>query len=449
MKLFFNSMGGRVFLILMLGILVSALLTMTLADNERHAAVRQVRSRLAVDRVEQIVLTLEVIPESSRQDFLNVLKKTGVHVTFYAPRVQEGAHEVEFTRGLTARLGASRNVAVYRSEGAGCPPPRAGMENSIAAGQCRVVYATLKDKTPVRLDLPIISIPYEFGLPALAYGLVFFVSVAALAYIVARMSTRPLRRLAGAANELGRDIDRPPLLEEGPTEVIEAAVAFNSMQTRIKSYVQERTRMLAAIAHDLQTPLTRLRLRLEKVADEELRQKLINDLSATQNLVREGLDLARSLDAEEQGEQLYIDSMLDSICSDFADAGQNVTLRGSTGGAKVMARPSSLQRCLSNLIDNAVKYGGYAVVSAALEGSRIVIRISDGGPGIPGEMLEKVFEPFYRLEASRSRDSGGTGLGLTIARNIALKHGGSLQLRNLPGAGLEAILELEAYSGAR
>ncbi len=199
--------------------------------------------------------------------------------------------------------------------------------------------------------------------------------------------------------------------------------------------------MLAAITHDLQTPLTRLRLRLEKVEDPALRAKLIEDLGGTQMLVREGLDLARSMDSTEPMQLLDIDSLLDSACADAGDAGQDVACEGRIR-VSLAAQPRALRRCLTNLLDNAVKYGRQARVTLSQEQDRVVIRIRDSGAGIPADQLDAVFDPFFRLETSRSRDTGGTGLGLTIARNIAENHGGSLTLANHPEGGLEATIRL-------
>ena len=206
--------------------------------------------------------------------------------------------------------------------------------------------------------------------------------------------------------------------------------------------------MLAAITHDLQTPLTRLRLRLEKVDDQELRDKLIGDLSAMQMMIREGLDLARSMDSSETLRPLDIDSLIDSICSDAVEAGQKVNFTGIPG-ITIMARPQALRRCLTNLIDNAVKYGHYANITLKLDkddtNNVVKILVRDGGAGIPVEFQKKVFEPFFRMETSRSRESGGTGLGLTIAQNIAQQHGGQLQLSNLAEGGLEVALILPVH----
>jgi signal transduction histidine kinase len=282
-------------------------------------------------------------------------------------------------------------------------------------------------------------------MPAL-FAFVFAGCILALAYAVARMATRPLRKLASAATQLGRNIESPPLPESGPAELRDAAVAFNAMQARIRRDIQERTTMLAAITHDLQTPLTRLRLRLEKVEDEDLRERLVADLSAMQGTIAEGLELARSADLREAFAPIDFDSLLDSACADAHDAGQDVTLRGRTG-TKVLGAPGALRRCLTNLLDNAVKYGRFARVEAALEGTHAVVRICDGGPGIPEDQLAAVLDPFVRLESSRSRETGGTGLGLAIARNIAERHGGTLTLRNRAEGGLEATLMVPRSAG--
>lgn len=275
-------------------------------------------------------------------------------------------------------------------------------------------------------------------------ALAFFSAIFALALIVARLTTRPLADLATAAARLGDDVENaPPLPERGPSEVRQAAAAFNAMQARIARDVRERTTMLAAITHDLQTPLTRLRLRLEKVGDEALRAKLVADLDAMHATVREGLDLATSIDVREPPQRIDLDSMLESVVADAADAGGDVTLEGRTH-CRVLGSPNALRRCLTNLCDNAVAYGRFARVHADAAGGRAVVLVRDGGPGIPPEYLERVFDPFVRVEASRSRETGGTGLGLTIARNAAVSMGATIALRNLPAGGLEVRLEFPA-----
>ncbi len=271
--------------------------------------------------------------------------------------------------------------------------------------------------------------------------LAFLVAILALSFLVARIATAPLADLASAADRLKNDIESAPIREGGPTEVRQAASAFNAMQARIARDVRERTSMLAAITHDLQTPVTRLRLRMEKVTDEALRAKLVADLDVMRATIREGLDLATSLDSRQAPQPIDLDSMLESVVADACETGHDASLQGRTRSF-VLGSPNSVRRCLTNLLDNAIAYGGYARVECTTEAKRAIVRIRDGGPGIPEQQLERVFDPFVRVETSRSRETGGTGIGLTIARNIVTRMGGTIALRNHPDGGLEVRLEL-------
>jgi signal transduction histidine kinase len=455
---FFRSMSGRVFLVLLVGILASASLTWSLAVGERQRAIGQIREARTIEQAEQMILMLDALPASGRPAFLTTTRRFGLRVELMPadrPQPKVSGRHSKFADALNERLGAEYPVVPLPLSAGDCPPMHGRRMNAGMAAPrvaCEMLQVGLRDGSRVRVTL----LPWRPSSPSLrtdsiVYLLMFLLSIGALAYVVARMTTRPLKQLAQAAEQLGNDIDRPPLVQQGTTEIRQATAAFNAMQARIRQNIQQRTQMLAAITHDLQTPLTRLRLRLEKVTEPELRDKLIGDLSATQAMVREGLDLARSIDSSEPMQALDIDSLLDSLCSDAADAGQDVTLHGKCS-LSVMARPGALRRCLTNLIDNAVKYGQHAQVTVQREqiGGRMWarIRIRDGGPGIPADELQKVFEPFYRVEASRSRDTGGTGLGLTIARNIAEQHGGSIALANRPEGGLEVMLDLPGKTTA-
>jgi len=445
MKKFFGSMAGRVFLLLLAGVLASVALTLTLASRERQEEMSRVRNTHAVDRVEQLLVALEVAAPEGRAALAAAARSAGIRAEFTATAVGSSEADSEFSQALRERLGRDSDISATRLRGEACffRTPHGNATNHGRPPLCRAVQLKLRDGTPLRLvfgggrDFG----PPPLGLHALPYLLLFLLCIGGLAYAVARMATRPLRQLEQASIELGRNIEHPPLPERGPTEVGNAARAFNAMQAHIHRHVQERTRILAAITHDLQTPLTRLRLRLEKVEDETLRAKLVADLSSMQGMVKEGLELAQSMDSAEKLQRLDLDSLLDSVCADAADAGQDVTLCGHSGIA-LLAQPNALRRCLDNLVDNAVKYGGGTEVSASRAGTKALIRIRDHGAGIPEAELETVFDPFYRREGSRSRETGGTGLGLTIARNIAAKHGGTLKLRNHPEGGLEAVLEL-------
>jgi signal transduction histidine kinase len=273
--------------------------------------------------------------------------------------------------------------------------------------------------------------------------IILAIVAALLSYVVARMAALPLKGLADAAGNLGRDLDHPPLSDTGPSEVASAARAFNAMQAKLKSDLAARRHMLAAITHDLQTPITRLRLRLEKVKDPALRERLVCDLGAMQDLVREGLDLARSADRAEAPVSLDLDSLLASLVEDEADAGRDaVFIKGC--GRDVLVRPLGLRRAIANLIENALTHGGSVAVSAEVVEGQVVVHVRDYGPGVPEDQLDAVLEPFVRLETSRSRETGGAGLGLTIARTLAEQSGASLRLTNHPAGGLDAILVLLA-----
>ncbi len=445
MKAFLASMQGRVFLVILGGIVASALLVAFLADLEGQRTFAQVRAEHTADRVGQLVSALEAVPPEFRPRLAATIGR-GMRASFARSDAPVQERDAQLTDALVEEIGQNRNVNATVGTGGECAV-QAGADSGPAHGlirSCRVISLTLRDGTPLRL-ISRAEHDLSWSRPRssrwLLYAIVFPLCLGLLAYVVARMTTRPLGRLARAAAALGGDINRPPLPESGPSEVRRAATAFNVMQQRIRNYIDERSEMLASIAHDLQTPLTRLRLRLEKVGDEDLRDKLVADLGAMQGMIREGLNLAMSLDSAGLMQRVDLDSVLASVCADAVDAGQDVTLEGQTH-ASIRAVPIALQRCVSNLIENAVKYGGYARVTTAREGNTAVVRVRDGGPGIPDAQIERVFDPFYRVEASRSRETGGTGLGLTIARNIARKHGATLTLRNAPGGGLEATLAL-------
>ncbi|MGG7606374.1 ATP-binding protein [Massilia sp. BKSP1R2A-1] len=449
MKAFLGSMTGRVFITLLLGILISATLTQLAADLERLRVIEQQRDQHLLERAEQLVMATEIVPTSARSVYLSVANRPGLRLE--VGNVQPPAQPPSwFARSLAARLGDGYRITSAATRPASCDMPHQqmvlyGLVSTQWRGACETLNVRLRDGEELRLSvLPPRSV---FTGPETDYRTtiaLFLVSIAALAYLVARMTTRPLKVLARAAQDLGQDINRAPLELNGASEIRQASAAFNAMQARIRQYIFQRTQMLAAITHDLQTPLTRMRLRLEKVSDTELQERLIGDLSAMQEMVREGLVLARSMDTTENMQMLDLDSLLEAVCADAVDAGQQVELKGHAGMA-LMGRPLDLRRCFGNLIDNAVKYGRDVRVCVDRVNGAARVRIRDSGPGIPPGELGRVFDPFYRVETSRSRESGGTGLGLTIARNIAEQHGGSIALANHPEGGLEVTLMLPEY----
>ena len=260
-------------------------------------------------------------------------------------------------------------------------------------------------------------------------------------YVTARSITRPLSKLVSAAESLGRNVRQPKLAEKGARELQDAARAFNTMQDRLQRYLDSRTRVLAAMSHDLKTPLTRLRLQVETTLDDPaIQARFGKELDEMESMVRGALALFRGLDDDETLAPIDINALVATLRSEFTEMGADVTVEGEAA-RPIMGKPQALRRCLTNLVANAVKFGTRAKIIVE-DGDALVIRVRDEGPGIPPEELERVFEPFYRVESSRNRDTGGTGLGLSIARDVAQAHGGSLVARNLPVKGLEALLVL-------
>ena len=305
------------------------------------------------------------------------------------------------------------------------------------------MHTRLADGSLLTIDLHPKGIPLSSwisGVLALQLAL-----LAGLSWLCVRLATQPLEDLAKAADALGPDLKPSRIEEDGPAEVARAAIAFNAMQERIASYTAERMQILAAISHDLQTPITRMRLRADLMDDEEQRAAQLRGLKEMEDLVREGVTFARTLHgATETPRQLDLDALLDSMVCDYTDAGQDVRLRGSVGD-KLLLRPVALRRILVNLTDNALKFGGSAELEVAAGPHEISIAVLDRGPGLPQDKLEAVFQPFYRLEGSRNRDSGGTGLGLAIARQLAQALDGKLELTNRDGGGLNAKLTLPRH----
>jgi signal transduction histidine kinase len=260
-------------------------------------------------------------------------------------------------------------------------------------------------------------------------------------YVVARSITRPLSNLVSAAESLGRSVRHPKLEEKGARELRDAARAFNTMQDRLQRYTDSRTRVLAAMSHDLKTPLTRLRLQVETtLEDPAIQARFGKELDEMESLVHGSLALFRGLDDDETLTPIDVNALLETIKNEFVEMGHDVTVEGQAL-QPLTGKPQALKRCLTNLVANAVKFGVRAKILVE-DGSALLIRVRDEGPGIPPEELERVFEPFYRVESSRNRDTGGTGLGLSIARDVAQAHGGSLVAQNLPAGGLEVLLVL-------
>ena len=285
------------------------------------------------------------------------------------------------------------------------------------------------------------------GPPTLGLLLDIAVRLGALllaAWVGARWLSDPIRRLAGAARELGLNIHRAPLPEAGTLECREATRVFNQMQQHIRAQLEQRDQFVAAVSHDLRTPLTRLALRVESLHDAGERQRFGKDIAEMDTMIRATLDYLRGAADAEPWVALDLAALVDSLVQDLQEAGQDVAVEpgDSMPLAPVRAQASALRRCISNLLDNAARYGGVAQVRLTEDAQGVRVTVLDRGPGIPEAELSKVLQPFYRVEASRNRNTGGVGLGLASASDIARQHGGSVSLHNRPGGGLQAELRL-------
>lgn len=287
--------------------------------------------------------------------------------------------------------------------------------------------------------------PWHSATFLVAFVLMTAAAVLLILGAVARLM-RPVRLLAAAADRLGRDVNAAPLDEGGPSEVATAARAFNQMAARIRRFVADRTQMLAAIGHDLRTPITRLRLRAEFMEDDEQRRKMLADLDEMEKMIAATLTFARDDAAAEPASPLDLAALCRTVADEAADAQPELAEAIAYDGPErltVRARPVAMKRAVANLVSNALAYGGAARIGLSRgDGGMVRMVVEDDGTGIPEAELEAVFAPFRRLEGSRNRETGGTGLGLTITRNILRAHGGDVVLQNRPQGGLRAVATL-------
>jgi signal transduction histidine kinase len=465
-------------LVLLAGLIVAQLLSFAVHWRERGEFMTRSMGARSATRIADIIELLDTIQPAERAKIVNVFSSPPLRISLDEPALvpQLGDTEKEdqvaqFTAALRRSLdenipfvvqvsdapsrpglgkgpGMRGNRARPGTDAGGAGPGEQGFSGPGFGGQGMrrfgvsfIVQARLNDGALITFNArqPQESVVWPYQL-LLSLGILLAV-VIAVTLLAVRWVTRPLDTLAAAAQSLGEDINRPPLDEGGPLEVGRAARAFNAMQQKLSRFISDRTRIFAAMSHDLKTPITRLRLRAELLDDAELRAKFVKDLEEMEAMVSAALDFMRGVDQQAPAQPVDVMALLESLQADAREIGSDVAIEGAVQ-APYRGHAQTLKRCIGNLIDNAVKYGKRATLVVADTPTALTITVRDEGPGIPGKELERVFEPFYRLDASRNRATGGSGLGLTIARNIARTHDGELQLRNRAGGGLEAVLTL-------
>ncbi len=460
MHFFPQSLFGRLALILFFGLLLAQLASTSIQFRDRGQRLFQASGLSSSERIADIVRLLDGANIIERKRLVSILNVPPLRVSLTTPvwptldKKPENWPAIEFRKRLSRQLGETYPLHVAVSD----QPTSERMQSMHGTGEndmqhmqsmgtalpdALVFFAQVKlaDGTWVSFENSIAKEVFADSSTLLLTLAILIIAVLFISLLAVRWVTRPLTMLTQAANKLGGNINQPPLAETGPAEVRDAANAFNSMQIRLQKFIEDRTRLLTAISHDLKTPITRMRLRAEMLDDAEQRDSFTKNLDEMQLIASETLDFLRADDVRESLQAIDICALLEAIRDDAAELGQHVEIEHCKL-KPCYARPLALKRCIGNLVENAIKYGGDARVSAQDNKQALVITISDSGPGIPEQKLEAIFEPFYRLEASRSKETGGNGLGLSIARNIALSHGGDLQLVNNPEGGLKAILTL-------
>lgn len=464
MRLLPRSLFGRTLLVLVAGLALAQIASQTLNFFDRGSGVYRLAAQQTALRIARAARVLSRVTPQERQAVVEEMNGgssfsvalAGKPVGIAARFAEHDRYERELSTLIRYYLHADWNTSVVITslghdarprnyEAIDLTPPEQwlarhfyflhpGAYSTVAQvqledGSIAVFYARMPQEPLSRM---------ESLLPRLLLSLVIFVTLGAVA--VATI-TRSLKQLARAAEHVGVDIEGPPLAETGPSEVRAVIRAFNRMRGLLREQVLERTRMLGAISHDLRTPVTRLRLRAETIADPELREKFVRDLDEMRDMTAATLDFFKGVDGGSPQRAVDVGALVASVAEDWSETGADVTVAGAAW-RPYAAHPQALRRCLDNLVENALRYGKRARIRILDGESALVIAVSDDGPGIAVTELERVFDPFYRVEPSRNRASGGTGLGLAIARNIARWHGGDIVLRNAIGGGLVAELVL-------
>lgn len=454
-----RSLSGQTLAVLIVGLIVSHLIGFALYSRDREEAVIAAEGIDFAGRVVGMVNLLELLPEQWRNDIVAGSESRKFHVALGETADAENwDKDGDLAQSVHAHLQqqlptwpADRFVVSF-TEDTALDRPKAGASNAI-----RALLDAKEDDTAhdilaisVRLD-DTVWLNFVGAIPkpaasellwAGAYVLSIALGVGAVSIWLVWRVTAPLTAFARAADRLGKNIRAEPLPEGGPLEVAQASQAFNAMQERLRRLVENRTQLLAAVSHDLRTPITLLRLRAELMEDQEQQAKVLATLAEMEAMVASVLDFTRSTFHDEPQRQVDLAALVGSICDDRADAGASVDFE-APDKIPYICRRMELKRALTNLIDNAVKYGGGARVSIARGPDTVDVVVDDDGPGIPPDQMEAVFMPFHRADGSRSQ-GGGAGLGLSIAQAIVHGHGGNIRLENRPGGGLRASVSLPA-----
>lgn len=454
-RLFPDTILGRTILVLVAALAVSLTVALTMFAGQRHEALTSLGGRNAAERVAALVTLLEETAPDDRRHTLRAMETPGFRAGWGTEPLATIEGEDRLARIIHRHLSRELDERAIRVSTTETDPasPGVGFRSGGRFMHRGTPHATGQGMGPaIRISVQLadaswlnVVAPIAVSEPEWRPGQVLPLAAALVAVILAALwavarAARPFGTFAAAAERLGLDVTAPPLAEDGPREIRRAAHAFNVMQGRIRRLVEDRTRMLAAISHDLRTPITRLKLRAEFIDDEAERARLLADLDEMERMIAATLVFARDDAAHEERRAVDVAALIQGLVDDCAATGARSTYAGPHS-LVTQARPLALKRALANLLENAIKYGGQARASLTEADDEVAIIIEDDGPGIPAADFERVFQPFVRLEESRNRDTGGSGLGLAVARAAARAHGGDIHLKNMQ-QGLRVTLTL-------
>ena len=445
-----DSIAGRTLIVLLVGLTLSHIASTYFLANDRHDSVIATSEWLCADHIAVITHLLNRVSAEKRSILVREIRGGIAEISVSdRPKVaDQPAEEAGWARIQTALtpyfalIGPSRlHVAHDHSTSETERGLWANVLTGFPQDQAMQVSFQLDDGGWVNFEMAMVRDASWWSPHAALSTLAMMVGVLVFGTLATGWIARPLATFAAAADRLGRDVKAPRLPEGGPREVRRAVTAFNEMQDRIRRFVEDRTEMLAAISHDLRSPITRLRLRTEMVADGEGREKMLRDLAEMEAMVASSLAFARDEATDEVSRSIDLSATLATLCDDITDIGLTADFTW-TGRLVCLCRPAAMRRAFANLIENAARYGLEAKVQAQRIGSTLEVVIEDQGPGIPVAEREKIFNPFYRLDSSRNRQTGGIGLGMTVARGIVRAHGGDIRLEDRPGGGMRVIVTL-------
>jgi signal transduction histidine kinase len=452
MRLIPNTIAARTLLVLVIGLTISHVLSVGLYFRDRATALKFTGGEHIAERIAIVGGLAANASASERHRIVQLADGPMLHVSWST----QSAIEDQEDRDWQANVLRDALVAHLNAEGgqifrlrhsddgpAGSWQTDLRQDSQGGAHQAMLMVSLqLPDRSWLNFAAPVESPEPFWSIQFVLSMVVMLLAVGITAALVVHHLTRPLSTFAGAAQRLGRDVNAPSLPESGPAEVRQAIRAFNEMQERIRRFVEDRTQMLAAISHDLGTPITRLRLRAEFVEDTDQQEKMLADLDDMERMVASAMSFARDQAGSEARAVVDLRTLLQRVCDDLADAGHAITLDVDEDAIAFSCQPAAMRRAFTNLIDNATKYGRRARVSLERGSGVVLVTIDDDGPGIPECLQKEAFKPFRRLEESRNRETGGTGLGLTVARTIVRAHGGDIRLANRNDGGLRVEVRL-------